>query len=158
MRCLAAILAVAMLTIAGCAKTQAKISRDVGETAPAVSQVRPPILYQRTGGIAGTDDRVVIWPDGTVEVTGRIMSPAYAKLPEDRFAMLATALKDWPKLDNEYPASAADAYTITITFGDKSITASDLAPNLPHPFRIAFAEIEAIAAQAADDGKVSPEL
>src|SRR5438105_15207014 len=23
-----------------------------------------PILYRRTGGLAGTDDRVVIWPDG----------------------------------------------------------------------------------------------
>src|SRR4051812_5074982 len=32
-------------------------------TDQAKSPTTRPILYHRTGGIAGTDDRVVIWPD-----------------------------------------------------------------------------------------------
>src|SRR4051812_22658788 len=47
-----------------------------------------PILYHRTGGIAGTDDRVVIWPDGVVEVDGRLMTDAKARVTPQRMEHL----------------------------------------------------------------------
>ena len=41
------------------------------------------------------------------------------------------------------------AYTITITYGGKTIEAWDLSPDLPDVFRQIFGEIEAIAGEAA---------
>jgi hypothetical protein len=109
-----------------------------------------PILYHRTGGIAGTDDRVVIWPDGIVEVDGKVMTDARARVPADRLERLVSILDRWEQLDDAYPTGGvADAYLIRIDYGGKSVEASDLAPNLPRQFREAFTEIESIAAQAA---------
>ena len=42
----------------------------------------------------------------------------------------------------------ADAYTITINYGYKAVTASDLAPDLPQTFRDIFTELEAVAFEA----------
>jgi hypothetical protein len=116
-----------------------------------------PILYHRTGGIAGTDDRVVIWPDGVVDVSGKLMSAGMARLPSERLSSLLALFADWPKLKDQYlAAGVADAYTITISYGDKSIEASDLAPDLPPQFRQIFTEIEAIAAQAQSQPQPEP--
>jgi hypothetical protein len=110
-----------------------------------------PILYHRKGGIAGTDDRVVIWPDGFVQVDGRLMTPSVSRVPAERLKHLADMFRDWQKLDDAYLASnIPDAYQITIDYGGKAVEASDLAPNLPPQFRQIFAEIEAIAAQSAN--------
>src|SRR5262249_8273161 len=110
---------------------------------------RLPILYHRTGGIAATNDRVVIWPDGFVDVTGKLMGDGTTRLPRERFDHLVSLLAGWDKLKDQYVASGvADAYTITISYGGKSIEASDLASDLPQQFRAAFTEIEAIAATA----------
>jgi hypothetical protein len=114
-------------------------------TAPTIA----PILYHRTGGFAGTDDRVVIWPDGLVEVRGKLLVPGSIRLRNDRLARLASLFDGWPKLKDRYLASdIADAYTITIHYGGKSVEASDLAPDLPPQFRRVFEEIETIAAEA----------
>jgi hypothetical protein len=57
--------------------------------------------------------------------------------------------KGWDRLNDAYvDSTVADAYTITIHYGDKAVTASDIAPTLPQQFRKIFTEIEAIAAQA----------
>src|SRR3954467_12908442 len=63
----------------GCvSKTTTRDYHDSRETVklmgPASQPARGPraILYQRRGGIAGTDDRVVIWPDGMVTVRGKL--------------------------------------------------------------------------------------
>jgi len=130
---------------------------------PATATTEPkhpttlPILYHRTGGIAGTDDRVVIWPDGLVEVSGKLMSAGSARLPKERLEDLVARFAGWDTLKDQYVASGvADAYTITISFGDKSIEASDLAPDLPLQFRQVFTEIEAIAAQAQSQPQPEP--
>jgi hypothetical protein len=117
---------------------------------PRSNPTTHPILYHRTGGIAGTDDRVVIWPDGIVEVDGKVMTDARARVPADRLERLVSILGGWEQLDDAYPTGGvADAYLIRIDYGGKSVEASDLAPNLPRQFREAFTEIESIAAQAA---------
>jgi hypothetical protein len=108
-----------------------------------------PILYHRTGGIAGTDDRVVIWPDGVIQVVGRQLVPVNRPLNPDRLAHLHSLMNGWEKLKDEYlSAGVADAYTITITCGGKTIEATDLSPELPNQFRQVFSEIETIAAEA----------
>jgi hypothetical protein len=118
-------------------------------TTPTASEPFP-ILYHRTGGIAGTDDRVVIWPDGVVQVEGRQLVPASTRFAGERFNRLRHLLDGWSSLKDQYLASdVADAYTITISYGGKSVVASDLAPDLPETFRLVFGEIETIAAEAA---------
>jgi len=125
-------------------------SRDALSAATtAPSNATFPILYHRTGGIAATDDRVVIWPDGVIQVVGRQLVPVNRQLAAERFARLYSLLSGFENLKDKYlTAGVADAYTITITYGGKTIEATDLSPDLPDQFRQVFAEIETIAAEA----------
>jgi len=122
-------------------------------TAAADTAMAPAILYHRTGGFAGTDDRVVIWPDGLVQVRGRVLSSSEGHLSPSALARLHAMFDGWDQLKDDYSdATVADAYTITISRGGKTIRASDLAPDLPERFKQIYTEIEAIAAQAAARG------
>jgi hypothetical protein len=108
-----------------------------------------PILYHRTGGIAGTDDRLVIWPDGFVQTEGKLFRDAALKLPGERVHQLELLFAQWSSLKGEYLTNnIADAYTITIHYGDKAVTASDIAPELPQSFRDVFTALEAVAFEA----------
>jgi hypothetical protein len=148
------LLLVASALICGCAHlppatpgmNRADASTIAATTAPSKSF---PILYHRTGGIAATDDRVVIWPDGVIQVVGRQLVTVNRQLPTDRFAHLRALMAGWKNLKDQYlSSSVADAYTITITYGGKTIEATDLSPELPNQFRQVFGEIETIAAEA----------
>jgi hypothetical protein len=120
-----------------------------------------PILYHRVGGIAGTDDRLVIWPDGFVQTEGKLFRDAATKLPPDRLENLRSLFATWSSLKNEYLTNnIADAYTITIHYGDKAVTASDIAPDMPPAFRDIFTALEAVAFEAQkqqDETKPSAE-
>jgi len=148
-----------MLLACGCARSdKPSSSRVAGQRAAAAKPTTQPILYHRTGGIAGTDDRVVIWPDGVVDVRGKLLPESTSHLSSDRLARLVTMLDGWRSLAPTYLGTdIPDGYTITISYGGKSIQASDLAPNLPEQFRRIFTEIESIAAQASTtDIKIAP--
>src|SRR5688572_8034993 len=104
------------MALAGCASSRAT-SRAQSEDSSSSRDTKPtaqPILYHRTGGVAGTSDRVVIWPDGFVEVHGKLLADSAASLPKDRLDNLVAMFADWEKLKDEYPTTAADAYNITI--------------------------------------------
>ena len=149
-----------LVLIAGCTAHRASpgMKSPDSSTSSSSAPTNHPILYRRTGGIAGTDDRVVIWPDGYVEVTGKILPDTAGRLPADRLRRLVSMFDGWDRLKNEYLTSnIADAYTITIDYGSKQVQASDLAPDLPDQFRRIFTEIESIAAQAeTSDEKPAP--
>ena len=140
-----------LLLMTGCASHRPTPGMKSPDSSPASSRApaTQPILYRRTGGIAGTDDRVVIWPDGYVEVIGKILPDTAARLSADRLRRLVAMFEGWDHLKSEYLTSnIPDAYTITIHYGSKQVQASDLAPDLPDQFRRIFTEIESIAAQA----------
>jgi hypothetical protein len=116
-----------------------------GRAAPATQ----PILFHRTGGIAGTNDRLIVWPDGFVQIDGELFVPAVARLPGERHAKILAMFKGWEKLRGEYlNNNIPDAYTITIHFGDKVVVANDIAPDLPQKFRDIFTALEAVAFDA----------
>ena len=143
-----------ILILTGCASkhsTPGQSASGVPDSSSATKQpTTRPILYHRTGGYAGTDDHVVIWPDGLVQVHGELLAPATTTLPPQRITDLSKMFDGWSKLNDEYRAgNIMDAYVITIDYGGKSVTVDDAAPDLPAQFRKIFAEIEAIAAQAA---------
>jgi hypothetical protein len=127
-------------------KAPASVSSPAAKSAAPTTQ---PILYHRTGGIAGTNDRLVIWPDGFVQIDGKLFTPAVTRLPAERLNKIEAMFDGWEKLKNEYLASnIPDAYLITIHYGDKSVVGSDLAPDLPQKFRDIFTELEAVAFEA----------
>ena len=87
---------VALLLVVGCASAHRPT-----EAAPAAHAAAPPdtappawIIYQRTGGIAGTDDRVVIWPDGLVQVRGTILTSGEGWINQDKLAELRALSAD----------------------------------------------------------------
>ena len=153
-----------VLLLAGCASKSFKPGMPSPDSAAAArsAPTTQPILYHRTGGIAGTDDRLVVWPDGFVQVEGKLFSAASTRLPSERVAKLETLFAYWSSLKPEYlTTNIPDAYTITIHYGDRAVTASDIAPDLPQAFRDAFTALEAVAFEAqqqqqADEVKPPP--
>jgi hypothetical protein len=151
-------LAIPLLALLICGCVSRSKGTMVASPPTATTHARPtthPILYHRTGGIAGTDDRVVIWPDGLVQVTGKVLAPGTTRVPPERLAKLIGMLRGWDHLRDEYPADVADAYSIAISYGDKTVTAFDLAPDLPEQFRKVYSEIEAIAADVVNAAQKS---
>ena len=147
-----AVISIVALLLSGCANNRSNGPRGV-QFSPSSSQKQAtttqPILYQRTGGIAGTNDRLVVWPDGFVQVDGKLFTPAITRLPQERQAKILAMFDGWEKLEDEYLANnIPDAYVITIHYGDKAVTASDIAPDLPQKFRDIFTELEAVAFEA----------
>ena len=146
---LAICICVVAATLIGCGSRATSTVQEPTTPRTTRAATTKPILYHRTGGIAGTDDRVVIWPDGLVVVTGKILPDAEGRIDGEVLERLRRSFTGWDQLNDTYLASdVADAYLITISYGDKTIEASDLAPNLPETFRRIFTEMEAIAASA----------
>lgn len=138
--------------VAGCA-AKAQATRPAVRQGEAktnfVAATTQPILFHRTGGIAGTNDHLVVWPDGFVQVDGELFTPAILRLSDERRAKLARMFDGWGKLKPEYLTNnIPDAYTITIHYGDKAVVANDIAPDLPQKFRDIFTELEAVAFEA----------
>ena len=138
----------------GCAAHSAPSAKASASTRAALNQTsdarqRSAILYHRTGGIAATDDRVVIWPDGLVQITVRLMADTTVRLPKSRFGHLFEIMQGWNRLGDRYVDSdVEDAYSISIEYEGKRIELTDLSSNLPIQVRQAYSEIESIAASA----------
>lgn len=151
MKKLALLVAVAVLAGA-CATNRPGGPRGVqyAPSAPrAASPTTQPILYHRTGGIAGTNDHLVVWPDGFLQVDGKLFTPAVARLDGERHEKIRKMFDGWDQLQGEYLTNnIPDAYLITIHYGDKSVAATDLSPDLPQAFRDIFTELEAVAFDA----------
>ena len=138
-----------ILVLVGCASHRSAPAPVSSTAVASRAPTTQPILYHRTGGIAGTNDHLVIWPDGFVQVDGKLFTPAVTRLADERHAKIRSLFDGWDNLKSEYLTSnIPDAYTITINYGDKAVTASDLAPNLPQAFRDVFTELEAVAFEA----------
>ena len=145
------LLSIALLLTVGCASHRAE------QSTTAQSQAAFPILYHRTGGIAGTDDRVIIWPDGLVQVRGKILATGEGWLNQDKLAQLRTLAADFEAIEPPPPPKQPmpDAYIISLTYAGKTITSMDLAPNLPQAFSKLFAAIEAVAADVVNQPQLS---
>jgi hypothetical protein len=97
-------------------------------------------VYRRTGGIAGTDDRIVLWSDGLAQVSGRMMRTSVVILRSDQLRQLRSLLVGWEQLESAPAANAADAFVVEICHGGKSVVVSDGVPQVPP----AFAEVRGI--------------
>lgn len=114
----AVLILLAFLFLAGCTDT----SKPTGE------EPQPPAVlvdYQRTGGIAGFSDHVVVFSDGQVVYSTRTSTGAYILSPGD-VEILRGLIRDanFPALADNYPAPApgADYFTYSIMVGNRVVT------------------------------------
>jgi hypothetical protein len=85
------------------------------------------VTFNRTGGLAGTNDTLIVRPDGSYTIQTRSGNKS-GKLSADELNALKAALSstDFNKMptvnDN---GGMADGYTYTLTYGGRQITAKD---------------------------------
>ncbi len=102
------------------------------------SQVSSPLIeYHRSGGIRGTDDRLVIRDDGTATLNrnGRASNTTVASDVMDRLRR-ALRQSQFGSLRSEYeaPPGGADMYTYAITHNGHTVRAKDASlPEALHP-------------------------
>jgi hypothetical protein len=117
------ILVLLVLASAGC----------LGTKVPAPeTQVPPGILvdYHRTGGIAGTNDRLVVFDNGVAVISGRSGSSELL-LNQTDLALISVLFNQsqFAQLQAKYSASqgSADLMTYTINYHGKTVTAEESA-------------------------------
>ena len=134
------------VAVGGCAGRPRAPSRppatrpDVTSTRREVRESLVLAVYRRTGGIAGTDDRIVLWSDGLAQVSGRMMRTSVVNVPADQLRRVRSLLEDWEQLESAPERNAADAFVVEILHGGKSVVVSDAAPRIPP----AFAQVRGI--------------
>ena len=102
------------------------------------SQVSSPLIeYHRSGGIRGTDDRLVIRDDGTATLN-RNGTASNTTVASDIMDRLRRALRQsqFGSLPSEYeaPPGGADMYNYAITHNGHTVRATDASlPEALHP-------------------------
>jgi heat shock protein HslJ len=88
----------------------------------------PLITYSRTGGLAGVDDHLVLFANGSGTVTRTGISRP-VRVPQPVMADLISHLTaaDFPSLNNRYPApvEGADYFTYTLASGGMTVVTED---------------------------------
>ncbi len=83
-------------------------------------------VWSRSGGIAGSDDRMVVYADGRVQVEG---NGATSTVQGDAAAIEAlrqlVAGSEWQSLDESYGEQFPDAFAYTIEAGGKTVRTYD---------------------------------
>ncbi len=116
------------------------ISGCLGVKTPSVSNPKPPAVfvdYQRTGGIAGLDDRLVIFNNGVAVISRKTVSKEIA-LNQSELERITGIFNEaqFSMLQGNYTArlGAADYYRYTISYHGKTVIAEDSAiPPSLHP-------------------------
>lgn len=119
--------------LALCILAVALLSGCLGIKAPPVSRPVIPAVYvdyQRTGGIAGLNDRLVIFDNGAGLVSGRNINKEIT-LNQSELDAISRNFNTarFPSLEPSYTSrgGGADLIQYTITFGNKTVTTEDSA-------------------------------
>lgn len=97
---------------------------------PPLNDEKPPapdivVDYKRTGGIAGFQDRMVVFEDGTVSYARKDNAGTF-KIPAGTLQGIRDLLEnaDFPALAPQYPAQSpgADYFFYSITYKGKTVT------------------------------------
>ncbi|MDO9323429.1 MAG: hypothetical protein Q7T80_00545 [Methanoregula sp.] len=109
------------------------LSGCLGVKTPSVSRVTPPAIvvdYQRTGGIAGLNDRLVIFDNGVAVISRKTVSTQIA-LNQTDLEMITGIFNDaqFSMLQGNYSArhGTADYFRYTISYHSKTVIAEDSA-------------------------------
>ncbi|HZN64932.1 MAG TPA: hypothetical protein VFB66_06495 [Tepidisphaeraceae bacterium] len=121
---------IALMLVVGCShRPRQNTAADEGQPTPEARREREdPILvsYHRTGGIAGTDDRLVVWSDGFAHAAGVMFGASSGRLTEQELADLRTLLADWGHAAETIPGTpAADTFLVQISHAGRTVAADD---------------------------------
>jgi len=121
---------IALILLGGCShRPRQNAAADEGQRTPEARREREdPILvsYHRTGGIAGTDDRLVVWSDGFAHAAGVMFGASSGRLTEQELADLRTLLADWGHAAETIPGTpAADTFLVQISHAGRTVAADD---------------------------------
>ena len=132
--------ALLLLLVTSCAKKPKPV------TEPAELQH---LVYHRTGGFAGVDDRLEIKPDGRAGGARRGERPRELRLTRTQTTLIADALRGFESLESNYPAprGAADGFNYELRYGRKRVTASEANPDVPPRLREALLMLDAVLQQ-----------
>lgn len=101
--------------------------------APAVATAAPTLVAQRTGGIAGVQDRLVVHADGTATVTHRQGAPGH--LAATRTRTVRSALRDarFPTLAPVFRPKAIvnDGFVYVLRAHGHTVRVEEGAPDVP---------------------------
>lgn len=109
------------------------LSGCLGVKTPSGSQVTPPAIvvdYQRTGGIAGLNDRLVIFDNGVAVISRKTVSTEIALNQSDLERITGIFNEaQFSMLQGNYSArqGAADYFRYTISYHSKTVIAEDSA-------------------------------
>lgn len=105
------------------------------------------LVLTRTGGFAGTDDRVVIDPSGAVRTSGKLLGERYGRVSEVEMAALASLLTNWTKSSYEAPTprGAADDFMFSVTYRGHIKRWSSLATGVPAELIALATRIQSVA-------------
>lgn len=117
------IILVVVIAISGC----------LGNKTPAVSRATPPAIfvdYQRTGGFAGVDERIVIFDNGLAVISKRTASTEIM-LNQSDLDRITEIFRDaqFSMFQGNYTArrGSADYFRYTISYHSKTVIAEDSA-------------------------------
>jgi len=124
------------------------LSGCLGVKTPSVSPVIPPAIvvdYQRTGGIAGLNDRLVIFDNGVAVISRKTVSTEIALNQSDLERINGIFNEaQFSMLQGNYSArhGAADYFRYTISYHSKTVIAEDSA--IPPSLQPVIAEMNRI--------------
>jgi hypothetical protein len=141
------VLVVAALILTGC----------LGVKAPAVSRPAAPALfvdYQRTGGIAGVNDRLVIFDNGVTLVSSRTTSREIL-LNQSDLEQISGVFKtaQFPMLEGNYTSrrGGADLMQYSITYQGRTVNTEDTA--VPPTLEPVIADLNLILSTGLKSGQ-----
>lgn len=149
---LSALLVIAALVLAGC----------LGMKTPPVSLPAAPVLfvdYQRTGGIAGVNDRLVIFDNGVTLVSNRSTSREILLNKSDLEQISAVFdASQFPTLGGNYTSrrGGADFLQYSISYRGKTVRTEDTA--IPPPLEPVIREMDRVLSSGMSSGQADVSL
>lgn len=146
------LLLAAALLFAGC----------LGSKNPPVPTPATPTLfvdYQRTGGFAGVNDRLVIFDNGVALVSSRTTSREFT-LNRSELESISAVFEEaqFPSLEGNYTSrrGGADLLQYSITYGGKTVNTEDTA--IPAALEQVIGEMDRIMANGLNSGQAGIQL
>ena len=125
---------------------------------PSISSPTPPAVfvdYQRTGGIASLDDRLVIFDNGLAVLSRKTVSTEFA-LNKSELERITGIFNDaqFSMLGGNYSArrGAADYFRYTISYHGKTVNAEDSA--IPPSLQTVIDEMNRIISRANSGNRI----
>ncbi len=102
--------------------------------------------YERTGGIVGARDEILVDADGSMTTRGRVIGSRRGRLDEEQRSELARLVEGWGQLDAPTPVQrGADYFTHTVTHAGRTLTWTDLSTDVAPQLRELARRLEAMA-------------